>query len=272
MAPDQKAGKVVTEDLLASGRSLNMLPFVSMPDRISILRLKQALRFRRSQMRMARAGLFIHNGDEIWSFTPLSILISCFDEMADVSLSETWQRSRAEATPVGANVLSWLLGKHFARYLLRFEDQGLFSEARPIGSRAYFRGDEGKPRTIQYLSRAVGETSRKVVIKRHGGRRPWFKNEGFGYRIHFSGSVWGVAIEPFYLFTGGDASKPVSYNRQTAYSKEWGGRDVKTGASHLAFWEDFLTGGSTADLEQDPVQTLLLRGPSLRLPQPVPRD
>ena len=38
-----------------------------MPDRLSVVRLKTALRFRPPGVDLARAGIFIHNGDEIWS-------------------------------------------------------------------------------------------------------------------------------------------------------------------------------------------------------------
>jgi hypothetical protein len=257
-----------TKHLPAAGRVVNLLPFISMPDQISIVRLKAALRFVPSSVALAQAGIFIHNGDEIWSFTSLPVLMASFDVIADSALSQSHSRSEIEATPIGRKVLSWLLGKHFNRYLERFSIGGLCVEADTTASRAFFRGEKGNVRKITYLSFTAGERFRKVVVQRHGGRRPWFKNEGFGYQIYARNGFWGVAIEPFYIFTGADTSRPLPFAAQIEISELWHGRDTKTGAAHLEFWEDFLTmGAPLADLRSDHVDSLFLGRPLLRLPQ-----
>ena len=57
-----------TQYRLEGSRLVNLMPFVCMPERISVVRLKTALRFRPPGVALAQAGTFIHNGDEIWSY------------------------------------------------------------------------------------------------------------------------------------------------------------------------------------------------------------
>jgi hypothetical protein len=256
-----------TTHQLDACRVVNLLPFVSMPDRVSVVRLRTALRFRPPSLALARAGIFIHNGDEIWSFTALPALTSALDVMLDRALGRSCPRAEVEADPSGRKVLSWLLRKHFERYLGRFGAEGLFVERGPDGSRAYFHGQAGKARSLSYTSRMVGKASRNVVVQRWGGRRPWFKNEGLGYQVLRLGGVWGVAIEPFYIFTGADARKPLPFAAQIERSSRWNGRDARTGASHLTFWEDVFTAGAPlVDLRQDGVDNLFLGRSLLQLP------
>src|ERR1700722_12358684 len=182
---------------LETSQVTNLLPFVSIPDQVSVVRLKTALRFRPSGLELAKAGVFIHNGDEIWSFAPLPVLASALELMVDPAYSQCRSRSEIEAAPIGRNVLSWLLRKHFEQYLWRFSAQGLVVESEdPSGARAFFHGQNGKTRKISYPTQGSGEASRKVVVQCWGGKRPCFRNEGFGYQILASDDVWGVAIEP----------------------------------------------------------------------------
>jgi hypothetical protein len=257
-----------TKRQLEDYQLVNLLPFVSLPDKVSIVRLRTALRFKSPTVALARAGIFIHNGDEIWSFTPLPILTSVLETMLDPQLCRSCARPELEAAPGGRKVLSWLLRKHFERYLSRFTTLGLFVEGNPETPRAYFHGKDGKARTISYAARNGGEASRNVVVQRWGGRRPWFKNEGLGYHVLPLGGMWGVTLTPFYVFTGSNAKKPLSFAEQIARASRWNGRDVKTGIGHLTFWEDFLTSGAPiVDLRQDGVDNLLLGRSLLQLPR-----
>jgi hypothetical protein len=258
-----------TNHRLEGSELVNLLPFVSLPERVSIARLRTALRFRPPGVALARAGTFIHNGDEIWSFTPLPVLTGALDAMLDPSLSRSLPRLAIEASADGRKVLSWLLRKRFERYLERFSAKGLFVEGDANAPRAYFHS-AGNASTISYRTRDGIDAPRNVVVQRCGGRRPWFKNEGLGYRVVALGGVWGMTIEPFYIFTGADAKKPLPYAAQIERSARWNGRDAKTGASHLLFWEDFLTlGAPLADLRQDEVDHLFLGRSLLQLPRQV---
>jgi hypothetical protein len=253
-----------TKVQLETSQVTSLLPFVSIPDQVSVVRLKTALRFRPSGLELAKAGVFIHNGDELWSFTPLPVLTSALELMVDPAYSQCRSRSEIEADSIGHNVLSWLLRKHFEQYLWRFSAQGLMVESEdPSGSRAFFHGQDGKARKISYPMQAGEEASRKVVVQCWGGKRPCFRNEGFGYQILASENVWGVAIEPFFLFTGPDTRKPLPYAVQITHSKHW---NTKTGMNHLTFWVDFLTKGEAfVDLRDDHVHNLFLGRSLLRI-------
>lgn len=257
-----------TKHQVAASQIVNVLPFVSMPEQLSVVRLRTALRLKPPSVALSQVGTFIHNGDEIWSFTPLPILLSSLETIIDPSLSRSRLRSEIEAGSLGRKVLSWLLRKHFERYLQRFGAQGLFIEGDPNAPRAYFHGQDGKARSLSYPTRDSAEACRNVVVQRCGGRRPWFKNEGLGYQVMALGGVWGVSIDPFYIFTGSDAKKPLPFAAQIERSNRWNGRDAKTGSGHLTFWEDFLTlGAPLVDLRQDNVDNLFLGRSLLQLPR-----
>ena len=246
---------------------VKVLPFVSLPNAISIVRLRTALRFRPPGLGFARIGIFIHNGDEIWSFTALPTLITSLQTLADPQRSRVCACSEIQATQQGRKVVSWLLRKHFEDYLSRFSVPGLYIEGNPSAPRAYFQGKNGKARAIDYSTQEGVQASRNVVVRRGGGRRPWFKNEGLGYQVVTLGGIYGVQLEPFFIFTGSDAKKPLPFVEQIERSNRWNGRDVKIGAGHLAFWEDFLTSGAPiVDLSLDGVDNLLLGRSLLQLP------
>jgi hypothetical protein len=248
---------VETKDRSQTSQLANLLPFVSVPDQVSVVRLKAALRLKPSSLKLAKAGVFIHNGDEIWSFTPLPVLTSALEPMADPAYSHYRSYSEIKADSIGHNVLSWLLRKHFEQYLWRFSAHGLVVDSKdPSSSRAFFCGQGGRPRKISYPTQNQDVASRKVVVYCRGGKRPNFRNEGFGYQILASADVRGVAIEPFFLFTGPNATKPLPYAAQIAHSKHW---NTKTGIKDLTFWIDFLTKGEAfVDLRDEHVDNLFL--------------
>ena len=144
-----------TKHQVEASEIVNLLPFVSMPEQLSVVRLRTALRFKPASLDLARVGTFIHNGDEIWSFTPLPALAASLEAIMDSGLSRSRPRFEIEGAAPGRKVLSWLLRKHFERYLLRFGAQGLFIEGDPNAPRAYFHGQDGKPRTISYSTREI---------------------------------------------------------------------------------------------------------------------
>jgi hypothetical protein len=245
----------IFDDPEKRSRGVGVLPFVSMPDYISIVRLKTALRFKASGVDLKNVGVFIHSGDEIWSFTPLPVLTAALEAITDKDHCEYRSRHSLEAGSSGCKILSWLLRKHFERYLWRFSGQGLFVEGDPMSPRAFFHGENASVRNISYTADAH-QATRKVVVQCAGGKRPWFRNEGFGYQALPFENFWGVAMEPFFLFTGPDASKPLPYAAQNVHSKH---HSTKTGQSHLSFWIDFLSSGAALiDLRDRYVDTLFL--------------
>jgi hypothetical protein len=259
-----------SESKRQSIKPANILPFVSMPDRISIARLMSALQSRPPGLSLARLGTFIHNGDEIWTFAPLSAVSAALGPVLNPDLTCSRRRVEIEATPAGRNPLSWLLRKHFERHLSEFYAQGLYLEKDLKDPRCYFRGENCGPRTIHYVSRSNPIASRNVVVLRQGGRRAWFRNEGFRYDILSNGESWGVTIAPFYIFTGPDAEKPLPFAAQIERSNRWNGRDTKTGKSHLLFWEDFLAKGKPlVDLREEHIDGLFLGGSLIEGTPPI---
>jgi hypothetical protein len=236
-----------------------VLPFVSIPDKVSILRLNAALTSRPISRSLARLGTFIHNGDEIWSFTPLPLLAGGLAAVSDARFSRAWARAEVEHEPNGRKVLSWLLRKHVDRHLARYAPNGLFVEGDPQAPRAFFHGLEGKPRKLTYATADGGSATRVVVAKRYGGKRRKFRNEGFGYNVIPSGTGWGLSLSPFFIYTAADAAKPLPFAVQIELSREWGGRSAKTGPSHCAFWQDLLAFGTPfVDLRDERTDMLLI--------------
>src|SRR6202008_903341 len=86
---------------------VKVLPFVSLPNEVSIVRLRTALRFRPPGLGLARRGIFFHNCYAIWIFTALPTLIASLETVADPHRSRVCACSEIQATPLGRKVLSW---------------------------------------------------------------------------------------------------------------------------------------------------------------------
>src|SRR3546814_4285865 len=84
--------------------------------------------------------------------------------------------------------MSWLLRKHWERYLLGFQEDGLVLEGTRK-YRAYFEGKGKANRAIVWDSPQRRGNRREVVKKRREGPRDWFENEGFGYELVDIGGV-----------------------------------------------------------------------------------
>lgn len=244
---------------------LNFIPFVSIPDTISVVKLTGSWRDRPSHLPIDEAGTFIIQGDEyIWSFAPLPILHAVFGSYADKERSRAWRLSQIEEDPDRRRVLSWLLRKHFERHLRGFALRGLcLEEGRQRGRRAYFEGNAGKARCYVYDSPARKNIQRWVVKQRGpDGYKAWFENEGFGYEVTQMDGVWGVRIKPFYMFTGRDAKKPLPSFARTARATRRMKLDRNQNVENdLTFWGRFLSqGAQTINLGQQHVDDLLLGG------------
>lgn len=244
---------------------LNFIPFVSLPDTVSVMKLAGPWRDRPAYLPLDEAGTFIVQGDEyIWSFAPLPILTTVFGSYADKGASRAWRRTEIEADPDRRRVLSWLLRKHFERHLSSFTLRGLVLEdGKQRGRRAYFEGNAGKARCYVYDSPARKNIQRWVVKQRGpDGYKAWFENEGFGYEVTQMDGIWGVRIKPFYMFTGRDAKKPLPSFARTARATRRMKLDRNQNVDNdLTFWGRFLSqGAQTINLGQQHVDDLLLAG------------
>ena len=170
----------------------NVLPFASMPEKISIVRLKVPLKNRPADLSLDDVGTFIHHDEELWSFVPLPILTGLLGPIADAAASRDPSLRGIETDPDQRRIISWLLRKHFERHLSRFEAQGLIlEEGRKKNRRAYFMGRDGKPRKLIYDTPRRKAVPREVVKQRAEGARTWFENEGFGYEVRYSSTACG---------------------------------------------------------------------------------
>ncbi len=250
---------------------LNVLPFVSLPEKISILKLRKWPE-QASNFPFDEVGTFIrrNRSDELWSFVPLPILASMFGAYAHANASTEVLRADLEADADNRNVLSWLLRKHFERHLVRFKTHGLVLEEDRKRKRAYFVGREGKSRKYVYDTPRRKGISREVVKQRGEEPRPWFENEGFGYEITQLDGVWAVRIKPFYMFTGRDAKKPLPAFARTARSTRRMKLDRnKNVEDDLTFWSRFLSESrATINIGQRQVDDLILDGQFLTIEVP----
>ncbi len=261
--PAASAGsKKVARDERPSGvYVLNVLPFTSLPNLVSIVRLKVQLDKRPDHVSLAEAGTFIQHGDDLWSFVPLPILMQILGPLIDVAQVRTCERIDLEADTDHRRVLSWLLRKHFERYLKEFASRGLILE-ESRRRRAYFEGREGKSRSLVYNTPRRKGVQRQVVKQRADGTRSWFENEGFGYEVTQLDRMWALRIKPFYMFTGRDARTPLpAFTRTTRATRRIKFDRNKSVEDDLTFWSRFLSSGApTINIGQDHVSDLLLDG------------
>jgi len=262
--PAASAGsRTVARDRRSAGvYMLNVLPFASLPEKVSIIRLNVPLRNRPSQVDLSAAGTFINHGDDLWSFVPLSFLLQVLEPIPDISRSYSRERSVLEANADDKRVLSWLLRKHFERYLRDFASRGLVLEDDKRKKRAYFTGREGKPRTLVYDSPRRKGVRRQVVKQRAEDSKAWFENEGFGYEVTQVDCLWAVRIKPFYMFTGRDARTPLpAFTRTARATRRMRFDRNKSVEDDFTFWSRFLSKGMPAiNIGQDHVNDLLLNG------------
>lgn len=240
---------------------LNVLPFASMPDAVSIVKVRDRLP---PQAVLDEAGTFVFlaRSQELWSFAPLPVLTGLFGNYADASASKSILRTEIEADADQRRVLSWLLRKHFERHLAVFKKHGFILEDDRKRKRAYFEGRDGKPRKFVYDTPRRKGVVREVVKQRAEDSRAWFENEGFGYEVTQLDGVWALRVKPFYMFTGRDARKPLPAFARTARATRRMKLDRnKNVEDDLTFWARFLSEGKpTINIGQNHVDDLILEG------------
>jgi hypothetical protein len=225
---------------------LNVLPFVAIPDSVSILRLTVPLSERPRSVDLSQAGTFVKRGGgiELWSFVPLPILLSTFAPIADKKNSASISRRELESSGDAKRIVSWLLRNHVEYHFLEFEEQGLILEDSRK-HRAYFAGTRKGERTIVWNSAQRRAIKREVVKRRADEPRAWFENEGFGYEIVDLSGSWCLRIKPFYMFTGRDAVTPLpSFTRAAKATRRIKFDRNKAVESDLIFWATFLSRGA----------------------------
>jgi hypothetical protein len=244
---------------------INFIPFISLPEMVSMVTLRAPWSERPRNLPLDEAGTFALQGDNhVWSFAPLPFLRAIFGSFADQDATRAWRRSELEADPDRRRVLSNLLRRHFERHLRGFTVHGLTIEnGRDRGRRAYFEGNDGRARCFVYDSPARKNIHRWVVKQRGpDGYKSWFENEGFGYEVAQMDGVWGVRVKPFYMFTGRDAKRPLpSFARASRATRRMKLDRNQNVENDLTFWGRFLSrGAQTINIGDQHVEDLLLSG------------
>jgi len=239
---------------------LNVLPFSVLPERVSIVRLRKPLQERPAALDLSECGIFVNRDMELWSFVPLPILTMLLEPIVDHDASRWVPRNEIEASPDDRRVMSWLLRKHWERYVAEFNDKGLILEDGRKKRRAYFEGRDGHSRTVVWDSPQRRGNKRDVAKKRGEGFRAWFENEGFGFEVVEMSGLWCVRIKPFYMFTGRNGRTPLpSFARTAKATSRMKFDRNKNVEADLLFWSNLLgKGAQTINIGHQHVDDLIL--------------
>jgi hypothetical protein len=252
-APSSAGSKLVAHSTHPTGVYIvNLLPFISLPSHVSVVKLTTRFKNRPKTMQWEDCGIFVERSHddqtELWSFAPLDTMVRTLSPIADPERTRSISRAEIEESNDHRRVLSWLLRQHFEAYIDSFEDDGLCLEGNK-SHRAYFVGQDANNRLIIWDS-PQKRGNRREVVKRRSEDHPWFENEGFGYDVVYMTGKWCIRIKPFYMFTGADARTPLPAFARTARATrrmKWDkNKNVET---DLVFWSTFLArNGSTMNL------------------------
>jgi len=249
---------------------VNLMPFASLPAVVSRVSVSGTLEAISRLVPLNEIGTVLVWGDELWSFAPAALLDAVLRPvMTEATVRESLRRE-IEADPDLARVLSWLLRKHFEGHLRQLHSRGFMIETgRRSSRRAYFFGERG-PRLLVYDTPARRRVEREVVKQRGERPRAWFENEGIAYEIARLGSLWGVRVKPFYMFTGSDARTPLpGYARTAKATRRMKYDRNQSVESDLTFWARFISQGAPVlNVGQGPVDDLLIEGAFVSLDVP----
>ena len=246
---------------------LNLLPFASIPRALTHISLNVASwdeLQRRVPLDDAGTFVFESKTGDLWSFVAPPLLSALFAPAA-TGPARSIPLEEIERDPVLRAKFSWLMRRHFERYLSGFADRGLIIEKNKYGhsaKRSYFTALKGNNRPIIYDTPNKKNVRRDVVKRRGDDKRTWFECEGFGYEIVQQAGIWGVRIKPFYMFAKRDGATPVpGYMRTSKATRRIKFDRNANVESDLAFWARFLSqGAQTINIGNHHVDDLLLEG------------
>ena len=247
------------------------MPFAALPIAASRVNVAGTLTTISKVAPLNELGTVMIWGGELWSFAPRALVQAVLQPVMTEAAVREAPREQLERDPNLARVLSALLRKHFESHLHTLRPKGFMIEPdRRTNRRAYFFGEGSGPRLMIYDTPNRRAVPREVVKQRGDKPRVWFENEGIGYEVARMGSVWGVRVKPFYMFTGPDAQTPLpGYARTAKATRRMKFDRNQSVESDLTFWARFLSQGAPVlNLGQGPVEDLLLEGAFLSLDVP----
>jgi hypothetical protein len=249
---------------------INYLPFAALPATVTRVPVRGTLDNIAKVAPLSELGTVMTWAGELWCFAPHALAEVVLKPVMTGPGRET-ERAEIEGDHDLARVLSWLLRKHFEGHLRALHAKGLMIEPdRRTNRRAYFFGENGAPRLLIYDTPNRRNVTREVVKQRGEAPRAWFENEGIGYEVRRLGSLWGVRVKPFYMFTGPNAKTPLpGYARTAKATRRMKYDRNQSVESDLTFWGRFLSQGAPVlNLGRGPVEDLLLEGTFLSLDVP----
>lgn len=250
---------------------VNVLPFVALPEAVSRVKVKGTLREIAQAVPLEEVGTVLLWSGELWSLAPPGLLAAVLRPvMSDASVTVT-ERPDLESNADLARVFTWFLRKHFEGQLVRLKRHGLLIEdGKKSQRRAYFAGVNKGPRKYIYDTPTRKGVPREVVKQRSDKPPVWFENEGFAYDVARVGSLWGVRLKPFYMFTGPDASTPLpGYARTKRATRRMKFDRNQAVDGDLVFWGRFIAQGAPViNLSQVDAQDVLLEGSFLSIDVP----
>src|SRR3546814_13030215 len=123
--------------------------------------------------------MFVPRGSELWSFVPLPILTRLLGPIVDLEASVSVAREEVEASPDAQRPMSWLLRKHWERYLLGFQVDGLVLEGTRT-YRAYYEGKGKASRDIVWDTPPRRGNRPQVAQPSRDRHRPWVEHRDLG--------------------------------------------------------------------------------------------
>jgi hypothetical protein len=87
-----------------------------LPENVSVAKLRVLLRERPAEMSLTTVGTFVSKGLELYSFVPSFAFEQALLPILDGPVSQI-KRSDFVTDPERRKVISWLLRRHFERYL-----------------------------------------------------------------------------------------------------------------------------------------------------------
>lgn len=246
---------------------INLLPFASIPQALTHIPLSVAgWDELEAKVPLHDAGTFVFENrtGDLWSFVPAPLLGTLFAAVAK-NRARSIPLDEVERDPVLRAKFSWLMRRHFERYLSGFADRGLVIEKNKRGypaMRSYFTALKGNNRTIVYDTPNKKNVRRDVVKRRGEDKKTWFECEGFGYEVVQQAGIWGIRIKPFYMFAKRDGASPLpGYMRTSKATRRIKFDRNANVESDLAFWARFLSqGASTINIGNRHIDDLLLEG------------
>ncbi|WP_316158599.1 MULTISPECIES: hypothetical protein [unclassified Bradyrhizobium] len=250
---------------------VNVLPFAALPEAVSRAKVKGTLREIAQAVPLEEAGTVLLWGGELWSLAPPDLLATVLRPVMSEGRVTVTERRDIESDPDLARVFTWFLRKHFEGQLVRLKRHGLLiGDGKKSQRRAYFVGLNKGPRKYIYDTPTRKGVPREVVKQRSDRPPVWFENEGFAYDVTRVGSLWGVRLKPFYMFTGPDAWTPLpGYARTKRATRRMKFDRNQAVDGDLVFWGRFIAQGAPViNLSKVDAQDILLEGSFLSIDVP----